>query len=134
MRWFSFVAGVQLALPPMEQIQSARRFGNFIAKIIGPTAVGVEVVEMLVQRFGEEPRYDIEIFVVMRGQPARVFLRFFHRATGLGRMPRNVNFAEAQHQKRDSSLHKPARSARCALRSKCREGWCAPETTAAQPA
>src|SRR2546427_13011585 len=102
MRWFSFVAGVQLALPPMEQIQSARRFGNFIAKIIGPTAVGVEAEEMLVQRFGKEPRYDIEIFVVIRGQPARVFLRFFRRATALRRMPRDVNLSEAQHETGDS--------------------------------
>jgi len=47
--------------------------GNFVAKIIGPAAVGVDIVKMLVQRFGDSPRYNIEIFVVMRGQPARVF-------------------------------------------------------------
>jgi len=53
----------------MEQIQGTRCIGNFVSEIISPAAVGVDVVEMLVQRFGEEPRYDVEIFVVMRRQP-----------------------------------------------------------------
>src|SRR5260370_7141755 len=81
----------------MEQFECAVGIGNFVAKIIGPAAVGVDIVKMLVQRFGEQPRYNIEIFVVMRGQPARVFLRFFRRAAGLGRMPRVVEFAGTQH-------------------------------------
>src|SRR5712664_1126177 len=100
MRRLAFVTGVQFVLPPMEQFECAVGIGNFVAKIIGPAAVGVDIVKMLVQRFGEQPRYNIEIFVVMRGQPARVFLRFFRRAAGLGRMPGDVEFAGMQHQKR----------------------------------
>src|SRR5712692_168090 len=103
MRRLAFVAGVQLALPPMEQIQSARRIGNFVAEIIGPAAVGIDVVEMLVQRFGEKPRYDVEIFVVTSGEPLRVLLCFFRRAAGLGRVPRDVDFAGEQHQEGTSS-------------------------------
>src|ERR1700743_3993805 len=37
---------------------------------------------MLVEFFGEEPGNDIEIFIVMRGQPAGVFLGVVERATG----------------------------------------------------
>jgi len=41
--------------PPGEQFHGARRVGNFVAEIIGPAAVSIEVVEMLVQRLREKP-------------------------------------------------------------------------------
>src|SRR5258708_9788919 len=91
----------------MEQFERTVVIGNVVAKIIGPAAVGVDIVEMLVQLFGEQPRYNIEIFVVMRGQPACVFLRFFRRAAGLGRVPRDVEFAGTQHQMRRSPCTSP---------------------------
>ncbi len=88
--------------PPIEQFQRARRAGNFVTEIIGPAAIRIDVVKMLVQRFGEKPRYDVEILVVVSRQPARVLLRHFERAARLRRVPRDVDFAGAQHQKRES--------------------------------
>src|SRR5260370_396594 len=103
MRRLAFVTGVQFVLPPVEQFECAVWIGNFVAKIIGPAAVGVDVVKMLVQGSGKKPRYNFEILIVMSGQPARVALRLFGRATGLGGMPRDVDFAGAQHQEGTSS-------------------------------
>ncbi len=71
MRWFPFVTCIQLALPPIEQFQRAGRVANFVTKIIRPAAIRVDIVEILVQRFGEKPGYDVEVFVVMRCQPPR---------------------------------------------------------------
>jgi hypothetical protein len=74
------VAGVEFLLPPIEEFEGAIRVGDFIAEIIGPAAIGVDVVEMLVEFFGKEPGDNVEIFVVMGGKPARVFLRGFNGA------------------------------------------------------
>jgi hypothetical protein len=52
---------------------------------------------MLMEFFREQPGYDVEIFVVMSGQPARVFLGGFGSAAGLRRVPGDVNFAGEQH-------------------------------------
>ena len=68
--------------PPIEQLESASGFGDFIAKIVGPAAIGVQIVEMLVEVGGEKPGSYIEIFVVMSGEPAGVFLSFFNGAAG----------------------------------------------------
>src|SRR5260370_5104757 len=95
MRRLAFVTGVQFVLPPVEQFECAVWIGNFVAKIIAPAAVGVDVVKMLVQSSRKKPRYNFEILVVMSGQPARLALRLFGRATGLGGMPRDVDFPGA---------------------------------------
>ena len=58
------------------------RVGNFVAEIVGPAAIRVDVVKMLMKFLREQPGDDVEIFVVMRGQPARVMLRLFGRAAG----------------------------------------------------
>ena len=80
MRGAAVVAGVEFALPPVEQLEGAGGFGNFVAEIVGPAAIGVDVVEMLVQLGGEQPGSYVEIFVVVGGEPAGVLLRFFHGA------------------------------------------------------
>ncbi len=103
MRWFSFVTRIQLALPPIQQFECARRIGDFVAEIVRPAAIRIDVVEMLVQRFGEKPGYDVEILVVMRGQPTCVPLRHFGRAGWLRRVPCDVDFAGEQHQEGISS-------------------------------
>ena len=77
----------------MQQFQSARRVANFVTEIIRPAAIRVDVVEILVQRFGEKPGYDVEIFVVMRCEPPRVSPSHFGRAAGLWCVPGNVDFA-----------------------------------------
>jgi len=53
MRRVSVVARVQLSLPPVEELESAGAIRDFVAEIIGPAAVGVDVVEMLMEFFGE---------------------------------------------------------------------------------
>ena len=98
MRGLAFIASIQFMLPPGKQFQRARRIGNFVSKIIGPSAIGIDIVEMLVQRFGEKPRYDVEILVVMRRQPARIVPRHFRRTAGFRRVPRDIDFVRAQHQ------------------------------------
>src|SRR5208282_848389 len=55
MRGLAFVAGIQFSLPPVEQFERTGGVRDFVAEIIGPAAVGVDVVEMLVKRFGEKP-------------------------------------------------------------------------------
>ncbi len=97
MGWLAFVASIQLMFPPGEQFQRARRIGNFVAKIVGPAAVGVDVVEMLMQGLGEEPRNDVEIFVMVRRKPARVPFGYFGRAAGLRRVFGDFDFAGTQH-------------------------------------
>jgi hypothetical protein len=65
-------------------LDSARGFGNFIAKIVGPAAISIQVVEMLVELGGKKPGSYIEIFVVVGGEPASVFLSFLNGAAGGG--------------------------------------------------
>ncbi len=84
MRWFVFVTRVEFAFPPVEEFDGAIAVGNFVAEIVGPAAVGVDVIEMLVELLGEEPGDDVEIFVVMRGEPTGVFLGVVDRAAGGG--------------------------------------------------
>ena len=76
------VAGVQLCFPPVEQFQRAPGIRYFVPEIVSPATVGINVVEMLMQGLGKKPGDHGEIFVVMRGEPARVLLR------GLGRAAR----------------------------------------------
>ena len=52
------------------------RVADLVAQIVGPAAEGVDVVEILVQALGQQEADHVEIFVVMRGQPARVALGF----------------------------------------------------------
>ena len=47
-RWMALVAGVQFLLPPIEQFQRPLRVRDFIAKIIGPATIRVQIVEVLV--------------------------------------------------------------------------------------
>ncbi len=47
---------------------------DFVAQIVGPAAEGIDVVKILMQTFGQQEGDDVEILVVVRGQPARVLL------------------------------------------------------------
>ena len=67
--WLAFVAKIEFGVPPVEKFEGARGVRNFVAKVVGPTAVGVDIVKMLVKFLRQQPRNDIEIFVVMRGKP-----------------------------------------------------------------
>ncbi len=91
------VAIAKLHVPSVEQLQGFRGIGNLVSQIVRPAAVGIEVVEMLPQAFRQQPRHDVEIFVVMRGQPARIALGLLHGATGRRRMPGNFEFSRILH-------------------------------------
>ena len=67
MRRKAFVAGVEFLFPPVEEFECAEVVWDFVAEVVGPAAVGVEVVEMLVEIFGEKPGDDVKVFVVMGG-------------------------------------------------------------------
>ena len=62
----AIIAIVELALPPIEQFEGALFLRDFVAEVISPAAVGVDIVEMLVQVFRKQLGDDVEIFVVMR--------------------------------------------------------------------
>ena len=97
MRWISLEARVQLMFPPIEQLEGALRIGDFVAEIVGPAAIRIYVIEMLMQFFREQPGNHIEVFVVMRGEPARVVLRGFRRAAWSRRIGGDFEFVGAQH-------------------------------------
>ena len=63
---------VQFVAPPREQAQALGGIADLVAQIVGPAAEGVDVVEILVQALGQQEADDVEIFVVVGGQPARV--------------------------------------------------------------
>jgi hypothetical protein len=54
---------------------------------------------MLVQFSREEPGDNVEIFVVVRGEPARVRLRGFRRAAGCGDVGGEFEFNGTQHDR-----------------------------------
>ena len=69
------VTGMKLFAPPIEQAQTLGRVSHFVAQIVGPTAKGVDVVEVLVQFFRQKEADDVEILVVVCGEPPRVSFR-----------------------------------------------------------
>src|SRR5579863_2896325 len=42
----AFITEIQLALPPVEQLQRTRRIRNFVPKVIRPATIGVNVIKM----------------------------------------------------------------------------------------
>jgi len=73
---FSGVTLRQFRFPLIEQRQGLLRIAYFVPQIVRDPAVRVNVVEMLVQMFGQEPAYDREILVVRMRQPRTILLRF----------------------------------------------------------
>ena len=96
----AFITGIKFLLPPIEQSQSALCVRDFIAKVIRPTTVGIKIVKVLVEFFWQQPACDVEVFVMIRGEPARVLLSGFDRATRWRNALRDFQFAGTQHQKK----------------------------------
>src|SRR5262249_16821217 len=89
--------GVELGFPPIQEFERACGIRDFVAEIVGPAAVGVEIVEILMKLLGKQPRDHVEIFVVMGGEMRSVFLRDVRRTT-CGRQVRGqVEFVGAEH-------------------------------------
>src|SRR5256885_16270118 len=68
MRWLAFVAKIEFRVPPVEKFKNALGFWNFVAEVVRPTAVRVDIVKMLVKFLRQQPRNDIEFLEVMRGK------------------------------------------------------------------
>ena len=97
MRRLAFVASIQFALPPIKKLERAQGISDLVAQIVRPAAIGIDVVEMLMKSFGEQPGNDVEVFVMMRGEPSRVFLCGGRRAARFGRVAHDLEFAGTQH-------------------------------------
>src|SRR5262249_47638734 len=70
----SFVAGAQFRTPPAQEFQRMLNIPDFVPQIIGPAAVGIDIVEMLVQPPRKEPRNHGKVFVMRRRQPPAIGL------------------------------------------------------------
>ena len=82
----------QLVFPRVEQFKSVLAVRDLVAQIVRPAAVGVEIIEMLVQPLREQPRDHVEVLVVMRREPARIALGFGGAAAFGGKMARDFEF------------------------------------------
>ena len=80
----ALVAGVQFPAPQIEKRQSRGVVADFVAQIVGDAAVGVDGMKVRPQRLGQEPRGDVEVFVVRLGQVAAVGAGFFERGRNIG--------------------------------------------------
>jgi len=81
---------LQFVFPRIEQLERPGGIVHLIAQIVRPPAVGVHVVEMLVQVARKQPRNHVEILVVVRREPARVALGLGGRTTLRGKMAGNL--------------------------------------------
>ena len=72
----AFVAGIEFALPLVEKFEGCGGVADFVAEIVGDTAVGVDIEKMLAQALRKKPAGDREILVVRAGQAGAVFAGF----------------------------------------------------------
>ena len=82
----------KILFPRAQQFEGPSAVRNFVSKIVGPAAIRVDIVEMLMQLAGKKPRDDAEILVVVRGKPARIALRFVRTAALRRQVARNFEF------------------------------------------
>ncbi len=87
-----FVDEPQLVFPGIEQCQRSHGSGDFVAQIIRPPAIGIDIVEMLMQAARQQTGDYVEILVVMGRQPARVALCFSRAAALRGKVTRDFQF------------------------------------------
>ena len=66
------IAVAQMRFPPVQQGQAPLRVARLVGQVVGPAAIGVDIVEMLPQAPGQQPTGDGEILVVPPGQPPAV--------------------------------------------------------------
>ena len=76
------IAGVEFDFPFVEQGERRGGIADFVAEIVGNTAVGVEVEEILTEMLGKKPGGYRKIFIVRAGKLAAVFVGFGERGSG----------------------------------------------------
>src|SRR5215469_6124879 len=64
----AFIAGVELALPLVEEGKGSDGVPDFVSEIVGNAAIGVNIEEMLTQAVRKEPACHREVFVMSAGQ------------------------------------------------------------------
>src|SRR5581483_1793537 len=74
--WPAFIAAEQLGPPPAEQFEGAFTAAGLVGEIVGPAAVGVNVMKVPQQPPRQQDRRDREVFVMGPRQPATVRLGF----------------------------------------------------------
>ena len=97
----------QVFFPRAEKLERTRGILDFVADVVRPAAVGVDIVKMLMQAAREEPGNDAKIFVVMCGEPARVALGFGDAATQRRQAAGNFEFGRRQHIRSLGRLENP---------------------------
>ena len=68
----ALVAFAKLTLPPVQQGQALPGIAGLVGQVVGPAAVGVDVVEVLPQLAGEQQAGDGEVLVMPLGQPPAI--------------------------------------------------------------
>jgi hypothetical protein len=76
MAGFAPVHPFELGAPPRQQTQTLLGIADFVPQIIRPTAETIDVVEILMELFGQQRTHYMKVFIVMRGQPAGIFPGF----------------------------------------------------------
>jgi hypothetical protein len=71
------VAIIEFLLPEIDERQRQPDIANFIAEVVGDTAVGVDAEEMLVQTFGQKPSRYGEVLVVAARESLAISSGFF---------------------------------------------------------
>src|SRR5579859_5066658 len=66
-------------LPLVEEFKRRRSVADFIAKIVGDAAIGINIEEMLAQTARQKPRCYGKVFVVCAGETSAVLAGLFKR-------------------------------------------------------
>src|SRR6266704_5342804 len=82
MRGGSRITSAQFRTPPVQQLHCGRWIWDLIGQIVSPSAVRVDIVEVLPQSTRQKHRCDDEIFVVVVRKPACVPLGLFDGTAG----------------------------------------------------
>src|ERR1700733_8736037 len=97
MRRLARVAIAQFKVPLIQEGDGSFRIRNFVSQVIGPAAISIQVVKMLVQTARQQPGNDVEILVMMRGEPASVSLGLRNRASERREPSSNFEFSGGLH-------------------------------------
>ena len=58
------IAAIQFVSPPFQKFERFGGVSDFVAKVIGPTTIRVDIMKVLMQFLWQQPRDDREVFVV----------------------------------------------------------------------
>src|SRR5712664_870817 len=91
------VTAAQFLVPTVQQLERERGIGDFISEVVGPAAVCVQIVKMLMEALGKQPRGHIEILVMVRGEPTRVLFGVGNRTAKRRQSTSDFEFSRNLH-------------------------------------